>query len=606
MELNLKIQNILDQDPNNKRQISLTHFFDVEDPVLSQKRGKLFIVISLQNTGDFEAQPALKIFLDNIRDNYYRNNEETPLNALEKALNKAYQMLLALKNEGAQSSLHEDNNSIEPGFKISFCTALIWNKVLYVSYIGNPAAYLIRGSGVRNIAAAQASYDEIWTSSSILDLEDVVIIGTEDFAETFPPKDIISALNEIPQIINESPNKNLLAATLIKIAGSTGKEKSNKSTFLGNLYIKGSLPDKFAKVKDSVYKVPRLSEKFNIYQKKKTAPVSSISGLVPSNQGQERASIETAKRLSSRRRNLRPLKFGVGLTAIAALSYLGYYIINNKPVNDIPINTEVTKVIQETGKDENQVPTAEAKDLFPILFEPKDTRINGLSARGSEVILFDKNKRGLYEFNPQSQEVKNPLNNLENFEYLKCDNKLCYIYANKTLNVIDPKTPDKIDRYLLEDVSGVVDIYPYLNKIYLLTSTNIYSIALQGETATPWLKSETLQLPTSFAVDNNIYVLRGKSIDKYYGGAKMGSFDLSADLKNPIQMDMDVKNIYILDKDTHEIVVFDKTKMALVKHIKLAEDFDPEEPARFSLINTTTSKEDLIFEKGNKVYKVVL
>ncbi len=600
MELNLKIQNILDVDPNNKKQLSLTHFFDVEDPELSKKRGKLFTVVSLESNEHFEAQPALKIFLDNIRDSYYRNTDETPLNAIEKALSRAYQVLLSIKDKDL-----EQNSNIE----VSFCTALIWNKVLYVSYIGKPAAYLIRGSGVRNIAGTPSTSGEIWTSSSILDLEDVIVIGTEKFASTFPPQEIIGALNEIPQLVAEHPDKNLIAATLIKIAGSTGKESSGSgNSMLTKLYMKGSLPDKIGKVKESLFRVPRLSEKFNIYQRKKTAPVSSISGLISSNQNIERSTTETAKRLSNRKKNMRPVKFTIGLAAIVFLTFTGYYLLQKRS-QQIELQASVTnglRIVQDPEVKSEIANTPEVNDLHPVLLDPKslssELSIYALSGRATEPILFDKAQGTLYEFNPVNSEMKAVLSNIDNFEYLECDDKLCYVYANKVLHVVNTKTPDKVDKYLLEEINNVVDVYPYLNKAYILTTNNIHSLPLQSETAEVWLKGGTLNFPTAITVDSNVYVLNNKTVDKYYGGNKTTSYDLSEHLKSPAHMEMDNQNIYILDKETKEVIVFGKTNMSLVKRIKLAEDQDIDTPEKFALLKST-SKTEILFLKGGKLYK---
>lgn len=600
MELNLKIQNILDVDPNNKKQLSLTHFFDVEDPELSKKRGKLFTVVSLESNEHFESQPALKIFLDNIRDSYYRNTDETPLNAIEKALSRAYQVLLSIKDKDL-----EQNSNIE----VSFCTALIWNKVLYVSYIGKPAAYLIRGSGVRNIAGTPSTSGEIWTSSSILDLEDVIVIGTEKFASTFPPQEIIGALNEIPQLVAEHPDKNLIAATLIKIAGSTGKESPGSgNSMLTKLYMKGSLPDKIGKVKESLFRVPRLSEKFNIYQRKKTAPVSSISGLISSNQNIERSNTETAKRLSNRKKNMRPVKFTIGLATIVFLTFTGYYLLQKRS-QQIELQASVTnghRIVQDPEAESEIVNTPEVNDLHPVLLDPKslssELSIYALSGRATEAILFDKAQGTLYEFNPEKSEMKSVMSNIDSFEYLECDDKLCYVYANKVLHVVNTKTPDKVDKYLLEGINNVVDVYPYLNKAYILTTNNIHSLPLQSETAEVWIKSGTLNFPTAITVDSNVYVLNNKTVDKYYGGNKTTSYDLSEHLKSPAHMEMDNQNIYILDKETKEVIVFGKTNMSLVKRIKLAEDQDIDTPEKFALLKST-SKTEIIFLKGGKLYK---
>ncbi|PJA41462.1 hypothetical protein CO178_00115, partial [candidate division WWE3 bacterium CG_4_9_14_3_um_filter_34_6] len=142
MEFSLKIQHIGENLLNNPDYIVLTHQFDVSDQALIQKRGTLFVCLNINVDGDFDLTEVSSLFIDSIQEYYYKLSDETPLHAIETSLKRATQVISSINSKDGKTTLGSQNSNLS----ISYATALIWNQILYTTYAGSPAVYLIRGT----------------------------------------------------------------------------------------------------------------------------------------------------------------------------------------------------------------------------------------------------------------------------------------------------------------------------------------------------------------------------------------------------------------------------------------------------------------------------
>lgn len=610
MEFSLKVQHLGEETSEGGQYQSIAHEFEVPDQTLLKKRGRLFITVGVRATGDFNLKEAVKLFIDNIQESYYRQTEDTPLHAIEKALNRAAEIVRTVKSKDGTLTL----GSREAKFHLSFCTILIWNRVLYASYLGNPAIYLIRGTGVRNLGLNPAN-NEIWTNSAILDDTDVIIAGTEAFAQEFPPQEISSALGGLSLKISESEHKDEISALIIKVLSEKERSTSSIIDKIGQVTLKNSLSNSVWQIKDKISRKEKLSDKFKLYQSKKSAPVSSISGLVE-NQAPAASNNKSTGPIringSGRGTKKKTQKVTLGLLALLSVGYINYKLFYN-------IQSEEPKVAEtlissnisgaQVKGTSSEKPKSDIHDLF-IRLNDISPRIDdiSLSSNVDGILVLDISNNELYSI-PVTGDTRQKISeDFKTTRTIECDEKLCYILSDETFYVINPKTPEKVDKYIL-DANKVVDIYPYGNALYVLTAEGIkrHTIGQKSSSSKDWLaKNQSVQDPKSMAIDGNIYILESRDIAKYIEGKKSNFKIDNSHLLNPTEIETDGRRLYVLDNDKTEkkIVIYDSLTGAFEREIKLSEDLDTEDITTFTI--TKTSKKSIFFKKGQKLFKVDL
>jgi hypothetical protein len=105
MELTLKVQKIPENPIVEGNCITLTHEFEVPDETHLKKRGKLFITMSIEASQDFDLENIAKLFIENLKENFYRITEDTPLHCIEKALSRAHKIIQTVKSRDERINL---------------------------------------------------------------------------------------------------------------------------------------------------------------------------------------------------------------------------------------------------------------------------------------------------------------------------------------------------------------------------------------------------------------------------------------------------------------------------------------------------------------------
>ncbi len=614
MEYFLKAQNIIDVKNIKPYSLSVAHEFESAEENIAKKRGRLFIVLSIATIPDkFNLELAVKLFLDRVQDEYFRAGEDTPLHAIEKAIQKAHKELLLTKSDDETMTLE----SAEADLSFSLATALIWNSVLYTSKLGKPAVYLVRGTGIRNLNTIKES-QEIWTSSSILANGDVILIGTEKFGEKFPVDQISQNMGGLATSISQIENNSLIAATLIKVenkekASKSGKIKAIIDDNIARNYMSGVVSN----IRSKIFDKTSLSDKFKPYQAKKTAPVSSINTLISgSTQSVDISGRTIPKRLSKGSKNYgSQKKIITGLIMLIAFGIINYNLIGKKMI-DTPSPSDITSQISQESTVNKAVMGVETQpSLHPTLLNlaySSENMIDFSSDFSKNIYTISSNS--FYEINYESKESKEIVNNLEKARYIACDRNLtanpknlCYIFTENKIIVINPAEINKKDEYPVE-LSNVLDIYPYENSLYILNYENIYKQTLLKDTPEKWMAEEVIfpSEPKAIAIDSNIYLLAGRNVYKYVNGKQVETFDIKDNsyLLNPIDIDVYKEKLFILDTPDNGdkyIVIYNKNTGEYIERYLLSEKTDLEAITGFIIYG---KNEELIFNKGRKLYSV--
>lgn len=595
MEISLKYQKLPDEPIASETSLTICQELTVEDENLVKKRGRLFLITSIETPDTENRAGAANLFMEDLKENYYRDTEETPMHSIEKSL------LRAVK---------------KTGYNTKFVSVLIWNKVLYCSYNCHPALYLIRGSGVRNLALSE-TVSEIWTSSAILADGDVFVAGTDAFASKYPSEAIAGELGLISKKMNEEKESDTVAL-LIKVSEglnrktigyglSTNIAKKFKNAFHSSTDI----------IKSKLSKPKTLSDKFKMYQNKKSAPISSISGLSNSSDSLIHSG-SNAKRIRSnpkmaKKHFLVAATMVVILLSVLGLNYRFDFFAEKKEADKINPSLSGTNVLQasdqNTGGTENTQEPKKIHSVFIQLDKIKNAVVLAtLSSTQKELVLLDLNSKSILRVNPQTLESKSFPLELENPEVVRCDISLCVATDNGVFYVFKPEDTSKVDHYSPEE-KYIVDVYPFINSVYILSMDSIYSYPLGQDTNKKKWLNEGVKLndPKSFATDGSMYVLEGKTVNKYRGGSKDIAFKISGyELVNPRQIEVNESGLYVLDSSASKkaVALFNKQNGAFIREIKLASNDDPEIIENFTITKFGLSQ--IIFEKGKVLYKVGL
>ena len=176
--------------------------------------------------------------------------------------------------------------------------------------------------------------------------------------------------------------------------------------------------------------------------------------------------------------------------------------------------------------------------------------------------------------------------------------------ADAVQPVLNPDTPGKIDKYIL-DKFGVVDIYPYANSLYLLTSNSIKRYTLQTDQSTDWIKQDQgIKDGNALAVEGSIFVLDGRDIVKFTDGKKANYTVDNSRLLKPIEIEAYEKRVYVLDADPFHkaVIVYDSVSGAFVEELSLADETDLEPVTDFTITKGTNIR--IIYEKGHKLLEI--
>lgn len=611
MRFSLKVQSIGGSKNEIKGYVAITHEFEVSDDQELTKRGRLFITINISANENFDLKEAASLFIDSIQESFYKVNDETPLHAIESALRRAYQLLLSIKSKDGNDSL----GSSQSNFDISCATALVWNRVLYTSHIGSPAIYLIKGTGVRDLVSEKGS-NEIWTSSNIIENEDVIIIGTEVFANTFPSTEIINSLGSLSSAIATHKDADKICAILIKASASIEKPAPSITEKVKSMNIGNSISGTIWKVKSKISNNQALSEKFKFYQSKKAAPVASITGLAETKPHSiiETTSARGPKRISERKSTGKSKKqIAVGLAMLLGIGFVNYKLFyeekqsqNTFIDSEIAFNTSGNNGYVK-GDNDDKVNINLHKEITAFADIEEGIKPISISTIRGNLISLDANSGSLFKTNLEKKETTKLPQSTNSPRIIECQfhissqKDLCFLYGKDGFIVFDAnKSDEKIDNYFA-DLENVIDIYPYWDVLYILTADNIYTYRLGSAEPKQWLSEESLSDTKSIAIDSNIYVLSSNDVYKFANGKIIKSFKVDkTKLKAPTQIDISERSIYVLDQN--KIIVFKKSNGEFEREILLSSDIDIETPTSFALTKGTPEK--VIFEKGKSFFIV--
>ena len=541
-----------------------------DDPALKKLRGELFAVLDLTAAVEVDLKFLVRLIGNTLKETYYANLDGTPLSALEKSLLEARHRVegFAAENAAALSGTEIDFN---------LTAAVLWDKVLYVSQLGEGVAYLLREGRVQRVGKGHGS--QVATTSGILAAEDLVILGSSYFGEAVSPAEIAADVSSLAAKLKTVETPAAWAALLVNV-------KSAGSVARGD-FVRFSLPTmETDQRKTARLRLPRLSRRRLVvpvegsqFRSRRWLWPLLLLGL---------GAVLIASVLLTRRQREETTEeevttavLGAGTEAITeAESLLG---LNDQRAKEIleeaaaSVREALVNFPEDNGL-QNQLAeieklltvashreTVEAEIFYQL---PEGSRPVSLEVVGNRLIVADRGRRCWLEIAAGSAAECR-------FDDDRLDLKAAFSVDDTAYALADDGFYEASDSAALvktavedfDDFGAVTATRMYLTNLYLLLSGQNKIIKITptagDRVALNWLEEETdLSGERALAVDGHIYTVGDRGIRRFYLGAeeefvlKGGEETLTEAVDITTNANLDY--LYILDAGAQRVVVFDK------------------------------------------------
>ena len=586
---------VTEQDQHDLTELSISVDLSIDNEQLLNSKGHLFATVSIKTKNDTNIYNMIKIFLENLKDGYYQYSDETPIHTLEKELKKSIDLI---------SFYDEEQTNIE---LFSVCTAVIWNKVLYIGYYGDGSAYLVRGNGVRSLKSSN-NPNEIWTNSCLLMSQDVIIIGTKQFGTIFTTRKIVENISNLSLLINQEFVENNFGSIIIKYQNQEEDVKNDQiinvqESVEKNLDLLGV---KFSNYFNFRKSLNQAKENLVTNQVQSKTPVFSInSNILDSKTSQEALlnkfryqRLAVHKKDDKKSNNFKLITIVSSLIFLISLAIWAIFML----INRTDINNQITEqsVIEggqsgELLNDEllsNTEKVDEANDsLDNLIFvekfistekDFKDSYFNDISVFNDQLIIVDENKKSVIGFNIKTKQNKEILKDLENPTLVTCTDELCYLLDNSNIIVFDPSKIGVFDKIFYEKSSDVKDIGTLGVNLYLLLNNSIDKYDNTVGKLSTWSES-VVPDSISLAVDDGIYALQNRGVVRYFRGELVDNYKLDnvSNLIKSREIKYKDDTLYIYDEVTKSVslykpngVFITNKKIISKNYTKLLKSFD--------------------------------
>ena len=563
---------------------SIPFEYDPEDSNLISTRGRLYVVVDLEASPTVDMHLASKIIIDEVKEKYYGDLEGTPLQVLENALISGKNKLLEITNANRESV---------SSLKFDLVACVVWGRVLYVAQVGNTSCIIIRGGEIVDVSNKTSG--EVMTSSGLLESEDVIILGTKAFDQSFNNQDLITNLGSLDSLFKNSPNASSLSAVIVRFRKSVIPSAKDITNFISSF---GNKQGKVVKKKSL-----EMSSEPSI-------PVETIQPVEESSSVTSKQPITEIKPKrgeigkigdTSEKRGRKPKKLIYGgllllLFGAVAFALYNYYpelkdfAVRSPHVSTVDIedykdrlnnlndtsseddysrlksDLEKSLTLDMSNKDlialldqlnekiKNRAEVnleKESKYLFlDISDKSEGAQISKIVLAGEELLVSDTASGKAYLIT-KDKEIKD-VDTGEGFLFANYYDGNYYILKKDSVLMGD--TIDSLQEYTLDTaLQDVSDFEVYFGNLYVLSGSNIYKYSLSGNSYT---QSNWATLGKgdykSLTIDGSVYISDGGNLEKYYIGEKQeySIKNLPQELEGPVfvRTSIDEDILYILDK----------------------------------------------------------
>jgi hypothetical protein len=544
-KLSAKVQQLNSQITQENKGFSGCIVIEPEERDVALKKGSIYGVYYISAENEFDTNLVKNIINDVLKESYFQTDSISPIQSIEKAIIDVKEKVTNLLVKGEEQKLN-----------FNILCSVLWGNVLYVVKFGEGESFLVRQGEIRDIKTmSEGSFS---AASGVIKDDDVVIIGTKPFSETYPPHKLLSmAIAE--QALQPAESGILLKFMVdtdftqdeIVDFGLEGAQKPKKSFKVGDTKVKGAVMKAGGLVGAVINKVKGIK----LSKPKEEPQTTSIR-------------LKSAKKFN--------LKFGpkliVPIALFALFISIVYTIRNREEVKD----TEPAKTEQETNLEPTQEQPAEEEPEEPE--EPQesaeeifyDIKLTDIEADPTEIVVFpsyvvvvDKNKGKIYTSRRDEPKFEAKEDTFVGIDSLQnAGNGELFFDDDEGFKFYDIVEGTIVDSYSQETGSSSST---YLGYMYTANNGSIlkYTAANNTLEEEAWSTDAEFENARSISIAYSIYVLtQDSSVVSYTSGTK-DTFELTG-LETPLNdavelvTDLDYDNIYIADRGNKRVVSLDK------------------------------------------------
>lgn len=186
-------------------------FSFIEEPSereLLQSHGSLYAVIDFVGVTAESVALMNRLVWDTLKESYFGSLEGTPAQSLEKAMTAVRSRLLGLSLNPLPGLESKDN------LECNLAVVVKWGKYLYTALLGGTKAFIIRGTGVKEVTLDEGL--EVGFSSHLLEDDDVILLAASKVAEDLSSENLLTKLATLGQEIEKAPDRASRLILLIK------------------------------------------------------------------------------------------------------------------------------------------------------------------------------------------------------------------------------------------------------------------------------------------------------------------------------------------------------------------------------------------------------
>ena len=549
-----------------------------------KRRGKLFALISLKGPSGFDATVFGQALFDTLEEEYFAQNLDSPLSALERSAFATHRRLVDM----ALSAHLGQSVDFDLGL------AVLWGRVLYLCRLGSCAFYLLREGKISEVELGEEG--RVSCASGFVYDGDTLILGSPDFKTYFPPEEVLKNLTKLEEKMMELSAKATLDAIILKfeLTEAPGLEESIKfvsreektnfrspfSLNLANLDLKKLSPARIFGSKTQGH-----------WRSKKGVLAFLGVGLVGilfvvsvfltlRKQAAAKLLSFSQKTLSEIELDLTAATDLVDLNNSKAQEILEKSLIGIKKLESLGVKDDRTrdfksqvqnllvKVSKETLIDNPKL-------VYDFNLLQKNVQLVNLAGWGQTIYAAETKSGDIFEVKVSAVTEAKKLNNTPLGavrEISVWDKKIFALTETGVVSVSAEDGTVAKDLVKLTDWSSVASFKTYSSNLYFLIPGESRILrALFGESGYSrpgnWLKQDiNLEKTVGFALDGLIYLLRSDGKVLKLEGGKPADFNLTglnkeiviASGQASLYTASDLTSLYLLDKMGKKIMQFNK------------------------------------------------
>ena len=472
-KLTARAQKLSRKLPQNAQRFSSSLVIEPDDQEALEKSGTLYAVFDIAAGAPLDPLLVTKIIQDVLHDSYYTSDAVSPIQSLERAIVQVKDKVTHLPEAGTNATID-----------FNILAAALWGNVLYMVQFGKGGSFLVRENAVKPVnSATEGNFSE---ASGVVRGDDVVILGTESFIDTYTPEELVSGT--VSFSVTDLPER--ASALLIKFEAVTEFTEEEKIDF--------GPPAKEDKVP---------STKFS-RRKKKTSEGSTltIANKFP-------AELPKITLKSTRSKGVKPI-FVVILAIALLLSSSIYWTLKQRASVEEPSEEAVVESVTEgtsgpedlTERDsEFMIERVSPEVFYDIKIVNGEANPTEIAVLDSTIVVVDGNSGKVFTsgiVTPKFTEEETSFPGARSIGYFGGD--LIFVDNEGYKVFSDGEVTESYTSESLGPASA------YLSFIYSVSGDTLTKYQ-KGEgtlTGSVWAQSAALEGALSIAVDGYVYVLK--------------------------------------------------------------------------------------------------